>query len=205
MNIVDAVLARDVMPSIKALGFEYVVAANGLFIRAEDSRMEACALVQAFEAPLFGLAEVEPYARLKLPRVPVALLETAYRFALDNLPREVMVQFSYADGVWWLATPAQAQTRTSVAYEDAPSTVLDLHSHGRMQPFWSSTDNADEKGLRFYAVIGGLSHGPFMPHICLRAGVYGHYVDIGLDVVFDTEEMDFAGPFSRESNEQFAS
>lgn len=196
MNIVDAVLARDVMPPIKALGFEYVVAANGLFIRAEDSRMEACALVQAFEEPLFGLAEVEPYARLKLPRVPVALLETAYRFALDNLPREVMVQFSYADGGWRLATPAQAQTPTSVAYEDAPSTVLDLHSHGPAQPFWSSTDNADEKGLRFYAVIGNLTYGLRVPRICLRAGVYGHFVAVDPVVVFETNDLLLVGPFA---------
>lgn len=196
MNIVNAVIAHagEALPPIKALGYEYVVAANGLFIRAEDSRMEACALVQAFDKPLFGLAEVKPCARLKLPRLPAILLEGAFGIALDNLPREVMVQFVRDDG-WRLCTPSQEQTRISVTYCDTPGTVLDLHSHGYMHPFWSNTDNTDEKGLRFYAVIGDLSHAPFMPHICLRAGVYGHYVDVKLSAIFETNEPDFAGSF----------
>jgi PRTRC genetic system protein A len=202
MNIVDVLLARDpALPPIAALGYEYVVAGNGLFVRAEDSRMEACIPVAA--ATLHGLAEVQPYARLKVDRVGPALLWSIQRSARRRLPNEAMYQLAY-DGrqgasaavptlrlrsgpTWRCWMPGQVADAVRLTFEDDGQAVVDLHSHGSLPAFFSETDDADEQGLRFYAVIGRLD--TERPEIRVRAGVYGQHWDVPAAAVFE------GGPF----------
>lgn len=192
MSIVQAVLAEsEELPPIAAAGYEYVVAANGLFIRADDSRMEACVPCTPIGVvSLHGLADVEPYARLKLPRVDASLLWAIQQSAYRRLPNEAMYQI-YRDGVIWRCRmPKQVAGPVSLAFEDDGRTVVDLHSHGTLEAFFSETDDGDELGLRFYAVIGRLDHD--WPEIRVRAGVYGHHWDVPAGSIFDVEE---GGPF----------
>ena len=75
-----------------------------------------------------------------------------------------------------------------VDYDDMGSAVVDLHSHNSMPAFWSHTDNQDERGLRFYAVIGRLDTD--RPEIRCRVGVYGHHWPVPATTIFES-----AGPF----------
>lgn len=193
LSLVGVVLATDnELPPIRAAGYEYVIAGNGLFIRAEDSRMEA--MVPVAPATLRGLATVEPYARLKTPRIPQSHLWAVYQSAIAHLPNEAMYQHRWDGYAWRIARPAQASSATSVAFADGGETVVDLHSHAGMNCFFSAVDDADELGFRFYVVIGRLT--PFYepitswPGIVCRVGVYGHHWPVPADVIFEG-----CGPF----------
>ena len=196
MNIVKAVLADwDTlsMPPVSAVK-EYIVASNGLFVRAEDLRIEAC--IPIAPAMLPGLAEVEPYARLKADRVPSVYLWSILLSARKRMPNEAMYQFGY-DGqrqsnaaipTWRCWMPGQVASQAALSFDDDGQAVIDLHSHNSMAAFFSTTDDADEGGLRFYAVVGRLDTDK--PEIRVRVGVYGHHWDVPAKAVFECE-----GPF----------
>ena len=83
---------------------------------------------------------------------------------------------------WRAIMPDQSATPASVQFDDNPMSVVDIHSHATMDPFWSSTDDADELGLRFYVVIGNLDQP--MPTARARVGVYGLHMDVPLSTIF---------------------
>ncbi len=163
--------------------YEYVVAGNGLFVRAEDSRLEACIPVAAAHCP--GLAPLVPEVRLKLPRIPAAYLAAVHQSACRKLPNEAAYQF-VIDGAlpWRCICPEQVATPAGVDYLNDGDAVVDLHSHGVLPAFWSATDNCDECGLRFYVVVGNL--GEEFPTLRARVGVYGHHYDIPAFWIFES-------------------
>jgi PRTRC genetic system protein A len=194
MNISNAILATDLpLPPIAALGYEYVLAGNGLFIRAEDSRLEAC--IPIADVALHGLVEIKPVARLKVDRVPAAFLHSILASAIRHMPDEALYQLRWSgeqhnavQRTWSCLMPAQIVSSVSIAFDDYADSVIDLHSHNSMEAFFSDTDDRDEQGLRFYAVIGKLRTSK--PEICVRAGVYGHHWEVPVTTIFDG-----AGPF----------
>lgn len=191
MKIRDAILAEELplSPIPQDLMYQYVVAGNGLFIRAEDSRIEA--MVPVAYAHNHGLEKVEPYAKLKVPRVPAAWLHSVLRSARARLPNEAMYQFFYRGEIlgWKCVMPQQATELASIVFEDSNADpVIDLHSHGNLSAFFSETDDHDEQGLRFYCVIGNLDHALALepPQIALRVGVYGHRYNVPISTVFES-------------------
>lgn len=185
-NLVTARLATSPnLPPITAFGYEYVVAGNGLFIRAEDSRINAC--IPVSDVSLRGLACLIPSVTLKTPRISAAWLWSVYHSARHHLPNEVHYQFHY-ETEWSVVKPIQSATPTSVEFVETGAPVIDLHSHAVMPPFFSDTDNADEQGLRFYCVIGYLDT---KPQLLCRVGVYGHHWPIAPSLIFDG-----LGPFT---------
>ena len=65
-------------------------------------------------------------------------------------------KYNYVLRGWTCRMPNALATPTALAYENDPRAVIDLHSHGRMSAFFSSTDDADEQGFRLYVVIGNV-------------------------------------------------
>jgi len=187
LNIVGAVLAHhdQPLPPIKAFGYEYVIGANGFFIRAEDDRIEAMAPIAP--ATLHsGLAPVAPYARLKVKRVPSAWLSSVLQSAVKKLPKEAMYQFIFDGNKWRCVAPKDKKpaTPSSLDFEDIGEAVIDLHSHAHHDPFFSTDDNDDEKGLRFYCVIGNVDTDT--PTLIVRVGVYGHYFEVPATTIFES-------------------
>ncbi len=188
MNISNAIMANSSeLPPIGDVLYQYVIAGNGLFIRAEDSRLKA--LVQIAPAQLTGLADLLEFAELKIPRVPARWLHSILASAIRHMPDEAMYQFLWDGSEWRCLMPAQAGTPTALHFADDGQAVIDLHSHNSMAAFFSMTDDADEQGLRFYAVIGKIA--TWQPEIRVRVGVYGHHLDVPADMVFDD-----LGPFT---------
>ena len=190
----EAIMAEaDELPPMGEVMYQYVVAGNGLFIRAEDTRMRA--LVQIAPAALNGLADLAPIAELKVERVPGVWLRSVLDSARRHLPDEVLFQFAYngqqnhaVQRTWRCWMPEQQTTFVSVEFVDRGESTIDLHSHNTMRAFFSDQDDRDEAGLRFYAVIGRVDTDT--PEIRVRAGVYGHHLAVPADVIFDD-----LGPF----------
>jgi PRTRC genetic system protein A len=195
MHIREAILAESLPlpPMAPDLAYQYVVAGNGLFIRAEDSRMEA--LVPVALTFVHGLEIVEPYARLKLPRVAAGFLAAVLESARRHLPNEAMYQFIYAPtrgavSPWKCCMPEAQASAGAIHYDGDPEAVVDLHSHGLAAAFFSDTDDGDEQGLRFYVVVGEVNRSIVdlegkPPQIAARVGVYGHRWNVPVETIFD--------------------
>lgn len=195
MQIRDVVLAEQrELPPIGELAYQVVVAGNGTFIKTEDSRMEA--LVPVSLGTMWGLVEYEPYARLKVERIPESFLYSVLDSARRHLPDECLYQFCYSRqpgglprNVWRCVMPPAQTNPASITYVDQADAVVDLHSHARLQAFFSETDNGDEQGLRFYAVVGRIDSPS--PEIRVRVGVYGQHMHVPVTTVFEGP-----GPFA---------
>lgn len=184
MMISNALMAEtSELPPLGDVLYQYVVAANGLFIRAEDSR--SVALVKVASARLTGLVDLVPGAHLKVERVSGLWLLSMLRSARRNMPNEAMYQLLFtADPAkpWICQMPDQIGSPTALRFADDGRAVIDLHSHNSMAAFFSDTDNADEQGFRFYAVIGRIDTP--RPEIRVRVGVYGHHLAVPATTVF---------------------
>lgn len=189
LNLVDCVPAvgDDLPPLTAPRG--YVVAAGGLYVRAEDSRIRALLPVAPSRKPLPGLALVQPEARLLVPPIPSHWLWSIWHSARAALPAEAMYQLVYDDlaansfGGWACARPRQQGDSGHVTFLDFSEASVDLHSHGRLEAFFSYQDDEDEQGLRFYVVIG-LLHTQY-PVIAARIGAYGHTMRVPARLIFD--------------------
>ena len=180
-----------------ALAYQYILAGNGLFIRAETQLFAA--LLPVVHCPVRGLERLRWQFRLKVPRIPTRLLHTILTDARrpvggqpDNGLNEALYQFHHHGQTVQVKKPPQQATPVSVVLAGNPSIddariLCDLHSHGNMRAFFSQTDDADEQGAKLYAVIGKLDT---RPEIRLRVGLYGTWQSLPLTAVFT-----HSGPF----------
>jgi PRTRC genetic system protein A len=161
-----------------AQAYQYVMAGNGILLRAENRFVSAIAPVA--HCQIRGLPPLERQIELKVPRLPeqmlTAIVNNSGRMRASNgLLQETLYHVHHTGRTACVVKPRQkASSSHVVSYSGGElDIILDLHSHGRMPAFWSATDNADEVGFRFYAVIGRLDE---RPEIRLRLGVYGYFL-----------------------------
>lgn len=162
---------------------EYVTASNGVFVRSIRPGLEAMIPV-ANSTPntIKGLPSIEPYLHLGARSVPLELVLsicTKAAFSKDNSGNltEILFHLSLdSSNQWQLTIPLQTTTRTSCQPLDnlsCSTALIECHSHGEMPAFFSSTDDADERGFRLYAVLGKVN--TLNPEILVRIGIFGHY------------------------------
>lgn len=176
----------DPLPANNALAYQYVLAGNGLFIRAETHFFEA--ILPIALCTVRGLSPLHHHFLLKVPRIPARLLDTILADArrtrrTDDGLNEVLYQFHHHGQTVQVKKPPQQTTGVSViaAGGNDLAILCDLHSHGNMRAFFSRTDDADEQSTKAYAVIGKLDT---EPEIRLRVGVYGYWQPLPVTAVF---------------------
>jgi PRTRC genetic system protein A len=170
--------------------YEYVIAGNGVFVRACRPGLEALIPVKVFG--IAGWKNVMPYVRLS-SRVPVQLIRRALASSVEALPNEALFWFALDEqsNAWTIYRPRQIRTPTSVRPVDPEDpygaiALVDLHSHNVMRPFFSTTDDRDETGLRIYAVIGSINvHSNRPPRIRVRVGIFGHTYPVPASGVYE--------------------
>lgn len=145
----------DPLPANNALAYQYILAENGIFIRAATYFFEA--ILPISSCTVRGLAPLRHHFRLKVPRIPARLLDTILADACrarrpDGGLNEVLYQFHHHGQAVQVKKPPQQATATSVlaAGKDDPAIICDLHSHGNMRAFFSRTDDADEQATKAY-------------------------------------------------------
>lgn len=192
-TLVRHLIAAPTLPPPQG-AYEYIVAANGLFLRAENARLAIQLYLQAWTpGTVRGVPPLEPYLRLRHPQLPSTLL---HRLLADARTRrdaagrlvEALYHVLPCERNFALIVPPQQATPASVtAIRNAASDpLLEIHSHGTMAAFWSATDNRDEGGFRFYGVVGRLEAN--LPEIRVRLGVYGYWWEVPLGVLFREDE-----------------
>ena len=182
----------DPLPANDALAYQYILAGNGVFVRA-DTRFFAALLLIA-SCAVRGLPPLHPCFHLRVPRMPASLLHTLLTDARrarqpDGGLNEVLYHFHHRGHTVQVCKPRQqaSPTRVLAAGNNEPILLCDLHSHGHMPAFFSTADNADEQGIRLYAVIGRLDNAP---EIQLRVGVCGYWQPLPVTAAFTDR-----GPF----------
>lgn len=159
--------------------YDYLLAEQGLIKRVENRLVSVDQVLLPLEQRLPGLQlqswPLTPLT-LKFPRLPGHLLAEVLADARQKLDREVMYHFCRTPTGWTVSRPPQEQSGFRVGYSGPPppGLVLDLHSHNRMPAFFSATDDRDEQGGKFYAVIGHLDRP--RPQLALRLGLYGTWL-----------------------------
>lgn len=193
-TLVGHLIATPVLPPLQG-AYDYIFAANGIFLRAANARLAVQMCVQTW-APdtVRGLPPLEPYLRLHHPRLPSVVL---HRLLADARTRrdaegglvEALYRVVQRGQKFALLAPPQQASIASVTVTDTDTTespLLEIHSHGTLPAFWSATDNRDEGGFRFYGVVGRVERD--LPEIRLRLGVYGYWWDLPLGVLFEEQE-----------------
>jgi len=168
----------------RGLYYDYILAENGVFVEAEGSLLVA--RVQVVHAEIRGLAPLEAKAVLRYGLIPQHLFDLALSVMLADVSKERYVAVTWNDG-YHLYVPEQEGTGGGVEYAVGDSIVLDLHSHGEMKAWFSTTDNKDEQGFKLYGVIGQLGKNP---HVLLRVGIYGYFHLIPWGEVFEGSLLD---------------
>ena len=181
-----------VLPDSNAIFYQYVIAQNGVFVRAENEFVAACIKVASLKGPTTTIRGLQPLAgwvRLKLPKLPSALLTTALADAQASVRAnqldETLSYVVWRNGRYYLIRPNDQQASptsvVSMTVELEEIVVMDIHSHGAAPPYFSPTDNRDETRLRFYAVLGNVNTSP---RWMFRLGIYGYWLELSQDALF---------------------
>ena len=177
---------EGMLPTYDATAYQYLLAGNGLFVRAETRFWSAC--IPVSRCPVRGLPELKPRFALKVPRLPGSLLtavigDARQRRGAGGRLHEALYQFRHDGQRVQVIRPVQQATPGSVSTQQVggSETMLELHTHGSMAAYWSATDNKDEQGVCLYAVLGKLDD---RPDLKLRVGIYGYWYRLPLTAVF---------------------
>ena len=185
INIADLLqhhIFQGDMPPPNARGYQYLLAGNGVVLRAANRFMDVAQVIAP--ADVRGLPRLQPYVRLN-GRLPGRFLLNIILHAQKHLSREVVYQVPEEDGRFQLRAVAYG-TKTSAEFADCapPANILfEAHSHNTMPAFFSGTDNAFEQHFRFYAVVGHLDKPE--PSVAFRLGIYGYHIPLPLSTLFD--------------------
>jgi PRTRC genetic system protein A len=165
----------DTLPAIDPTClYEFVIAGNGIFVRARRYGLEAMIPVSMCE--IRGLQAVKPYVRLEAGKIPLICTQTILAEFQSDLPNESLFWVRLEDKKWKVIKPRQIADENSVhpvdPFDPAGATaLLDVHSHNTMEPFFSTDDDKDETGFRIFAVFGLLDT---QPCAMARIGIYGY-------------------------------
>lgn len=164
----------------QGVGYDYVVAGNGIFVQAENPTLTA--RVQITDSGLKGLTPTEPKVILPKGKIPVEILLGGIHWFQQTPETERYFAVVWDGRKYTQTVPEQEGTRSSLSYQTPGSAVLEFHSHGRLRAFFSQTDDRDEQGFRIYGVAGRLDQRK--PEMTIRVGIYGHFQEIDLKDVF---------------------
>jgi hypothetical protein len=193
--------------------YEYVFAANGVFVRGKRTGLEATIPVARFSPAqtLRGLATIEPSVRLLYPRVPAHLLAAMLQIARTaydpsafadlrdllgahrlNLPAparwlEVLFDLDYTAAGWELVLPEQIQAREQVQ----PADVFDavharalIHAHSH-HVFAPTFSAQDNLDHTGFRLYAVLGYLATRPALRVRVGIYGYWLDVPAWTIFE--------------------
>lgn len=165
-------------------GHRFLVAEDGLWIEAYRPWIYIQQPIARQRAVAMPYGRLTPKVDLAFGKIPRALLDEFADVARRNLPNEcaAWIVWSAANGL----TLRQLQSITASPAEvhfhrpklpDGEHLVIDLHSHGMLPAFFSTTDDQDDSGeIKITAVVGNLDYEK--PDYAARLCVQGLFIDL---------------------------
>jgi PRTRC genetic system protein A len=147
-------IIREKSSREKTLPQGFLWAGNGIFRSVERAEFKAIVPYASVETP--GLPEINTKFQLLVPQVPQTKVQAIIE-QINQYPNLEQLFYLYWRGTnWEVVKPEQECTANScLCLETFPEpAVIEIHSHGCMGAFFSSTDDAEETGCRISTVIG---------------------------------------------------
>ena len=157
MNIVNYLTHKrnTPLPPITAVFYEYITAANGVFIRAENDgfHVQIPVVHHRQGQPIMGLGEFAQEISWKIPKPPITLLHKMLQDARNrtgfdgNLIEHLYhLRWNLSEEKYEIHQPAQWAGKTFANSENTETpdgyiTIADIHSHGNMDAYFSDQDN----------------------------------------------------------------
>ena len=165
------------------IGYNYVMAGNGLHVQSENSHIQAC-IPLGSRTKIKGLPPMERRIHLVHGPIPRGIFAAGLHWFRETPETERFFAVLWEEDRYKIAVPHQDGTGSRLEYQlPGPGVVMEIHSHGIHGAFFSGTDNQDEQGFRVYGVIGRV--GNDVPHATLRIGIYGHFANVQWNEIFD--------------------
>lgn len=157
-------------PAVTALeqrtsGHGYVVGSDGVYLILNRPWLRLRAPIGAalFDAEPFGVAG-PPALDLAFGRFPAELARQACQHFKQNLPNEAggfIIWNEHRETLRYVRATVVEATPDRLVYtppivEKTDHIVADLHSHGRAPPFWSVTDDEDDRHHTRLSIVFGL-------------------------------------------------
>ncbi len=156
--------------------YEYILAANGVFVRA--SREEFQAMVLVAPCHVSGLEKLDPYVNLNGGRLPQTCTQAILADFRAASPMERLLWVILDGRTYTVYAPPQIALASKVAPVDPQDPMgvnafMDIHSHGRFPAGFSLDDDQDElrHRMRIFAVIGTIEDAP---QVLVRVVIHGH-------------------------------
>ena len=190
-KFVEHKIASADSEAITAVMFEYLLAGNGLFIRAKRREFSVC--LPVCREPIKGLPEAASGIVWHKPRIPGEIwrqiLENARAGCRDSASfrEDVYVVFwAEASGEWRWRNIGRERSRASTIADDTLAeyneAAIELHTHPPGATHFSQSDDLDESGkFRIFGIITDV-HTP-NPKIRFRCGVYDYFAQIPADYI----------------------
>jgi hypothetical protein len=169
---------------IDAAPFEYLLAGNGLFVRAR--RREFAVSLPLNLQEISGLPKTATGIAWTKPRIPVSLwrailLHAQQTHTSTSFKEEVyLVYWDQSLGSWqWRASGRESNWASTIADDTLPEYVdccIELHTHPPGALNFSRADDRDELGkFRIFAILIDVHD---KPKIRFRCGAYDHLIPI---------------------------
>lgn len=163
-------------------GHRYIVAADGVFAQFRRTWCRGVVRVSRSEAPLpFGQQATS--LKLTCGRVPASLVAQFLEHARESFPHEIAAWITWRDGEWSLRLLNTRDASGAHVEFDRPHLeadehlVVDIHSHGAIEAFFSDTDDEDDSDVsivKIAAVLGQVSGVPSTAMRLCACGIYQH-------------------------------
>ncbi|MFM2313589.1 MAG: hypothetical protein RLZZ04_2865 [Cyanobacteriota bacterium] len=173
-SIVKSESAQNLSPG-------YLWAGNGIF--RSVSRTEFNATITHHSVTTPGLTELLPSFELLVPKVSQDKVKGIVNRINQHPDLEQLFYLYWRGTAWEVICPEQECTPTScISLEKHPEpAAIEIHSHGSMGAFFSSTDDQEENGCRISTVIGRNKN---QLEIVSRVCAHGLFLDVSSDRIY---------------------
>jgi PRTRC genetic system protein A len=184
--LVDYHIATKAITDVPRQSYDYVLAGNGVFLRAVRSRLDV--LMQIASCEVRGLPQLDAHFYWNYPKIPIGLTTQILQECERLGAIEVLFYLLYdASTGWELVCPEQEQSVTHCrplhdldsAYAKA---IVHVHSHHKMAAKFSNADDQEDQGFRIYGIIGNLGQ---QATLSVRVGVFGYFWNLPATLIFE--------------------
>lgn len=172
------------LPELIGFGKRLIACSNGLLLEARSPALHLRLQVQAFDVAL-PYGTVAEFVRPANGPIPAALFHEFLNMAISARPSETAAIILTRGTGYVLEQPKiTAATAGSVSYIDElddDRIVIDMHSHGMGEAFFSSTDDQSDLSRRgpYLAIVAGYASEREKIPLVLRAVSPPYLIEIG--------------------------
>ena len=143
---------KDGLTGEPGIGYNYVMAEDGLYVQSESSHIQAC--IPIATTKIKGLHKLERRIHLVHGPIPRGIFTAGLHWFRETPETERFFAVLWEGEKYRINVPKQDGTESRLKYEPpGPGVVMEIHSHGTHSAFFSNTDDQDEQAFRIYGVM----------------------------------------------------